>query len=68
MKREEIACDYFIEALNDPTLELALREKSVKHPDAALAEAVRLELWQKKAAEYQPEAERHKKQSIRHES
>jgi len=59
--REEIACDYFIEALNNPTLELALRERSVKHPDVALTEALKLELWQKRMNECQPETERQKK-------
>jgi len=58
--REEIACDYFIEALDIPTLELALRERSVKHPDVALSEALKLELWQKKVNKHQSETERPK--------
>ena len=45
--REVITCDYFIDMLNDPALELALRERLVRHPDVALSEALHLQLWQK---------------------
>jgi len=57
--REEIACDHFIEALNNRTLELALREKSVRHPDVALTEAIKLELWHERIKELQPKTEQH---------
>jgi len=53
--REVVACHYFIDALDNPTLELALRERLVKHPDIALTEALKLELWQERLAESQPE-------------
>jgi len=44
--RETMACDYFIDALNDPMLELKIREKAPRCLDAVYKEALNLEMWQ----------------------
>ena len=43
--RELMACDYFIDALNDPQLQLKVRERSPKNLTEALRIALQLELW-----------------------
>ena len=43
--RETMACDYFIDALNDPDLALKVRERSPKDFDTALRIALQLEVW-----------------------
>jgi len=43
-----MARDYFIDALNDRTLELKIQEKAPRHPNAAYKEALHLEIWQQK--------------------
>ena len=45
--RETMACDYFIDALNDPNLALKVRERFPKDLDAALRVALQLEVWSK---------------------
>ena len=43
--REAMACDYFIDALNDPDFALKVRERSLKDLDSALRRALQLEVW-----------------------
>jgi len=43
--RETMACDNFIDALNDPDLALKVRERSPKDLDSALRIALQLEVW-----------------------
>jgi len=43
--RELMACDYFIDSLNDPNLALKVRERSPKNLDLALKIALQLEVW-----------------------
>ena len=45
--RETMACDYFIDALNDPDFALKVRERSPKDLDTALRIALQLEVWSK---------------------
>ena len=45
--RETIACDYFIDALNDPNFALKVRERFPKDLDTALRIALQLEVWSK---------------------
>ena len=40
-----MACDYFIDALDDPNFALKMRERFPKDPDAALRVALQLEVW-----------------------
>jgi len=44
--RETVACDYFVDALNDPTFELKVRERAPRRLDAAYKESLNLEMWQ----------------------
>jgi len=44
-----MACDYFIDALDDPSLALKVRERFPKDLDAALRIALQLEVWPKDA-------------------
>ena len=43
--RETMACDYFIDALDDPNFALKVRERSPKDLDSALRVALQLEVW-----------------------
>ena len=43
--RELMACDYFIDSLNDPNRALKVRERSPKDLDSALKIALQLEVW-----------------------
>ena len=43
--RESIACDYFIDALDDPDFALKVRERSPANLDSALRIALQLEVW-----------------------
>ena len=45
--REMMACDYFIDALDDPDFALKVRERFPKDLDAALRVALQLEVWSK---------------------
>jgi len=45
--RETMACDYFMDALNDPNFALKVRERFPKDLDAALRIALQLEVWSK---------------------
>jgi hypothetical protein len=45
--REAVACDYFIDALDDPDFALKIRERSPALLDEALRAALRLEAWMK---------------------
>ena len=45
--RETMACDYFIDALDDPNLALKVRERFPRDLDAALRAALQLEVWSK---------------------
>ena len=45
--REDIACDYFVDALADQDLALKVRERSPKDLDSALRIALQLEVWTK---------------------
>jgi len=42
-----MACDYFIDALDDPDLALKIRERYPRNLDAALRIALQLEVWTK---------------------
>jgi len=42
-----MACDYFIDALNDPTFALKVPERFPRDLDAALRVALQLEVWSK---------------------
>ena len=53
--RETMACDYFIDALDDPNLALKIRERFPKDLDAALQIALQLEVWSKDADKSHPE-------------
>jgi len=41
-----VACDYFIAALDDPTLEHKIREKVPTRMGVAYKEVINLEMWQ----------------------
>jgi len=43
--RETMACDYFIDALDDHNFALKVRERSPKDLDSALRVALQLEVW-----------------------
>ena len=43
--RESIACDHFLDALDDPKLALKIREWQPSDLDAALRIALQLEVW-----------------------
>jgi len=45
--REEIACDHFTTALNDPEFEVKVKERVPRSLDEALRIAPRLEAWMK---------------------
>ena len=45
--RELMACDYFIDALDDPNFALKVRERMPKNLDSALRIALQLEVWTK---------------------
>jgi len=47
--REEIACDYFVDALDDPDFALKVRERAPATLDEALRVAFQLEAWTKEA-------------------
>jgi len=47
--RELMACDYFIDSLNDPNVALRVRERSPKDLDSPLKIALQLEVWGNKA-------------------
>ena len=47
--RELMACDYFIDSLNDPNPALKVRERSPKDLDSALKIALQLEVWENDA-------------------
>jgi len=53
-----MACDYFIDALDDPNLALKIRERVPKDLDAALRIALQLEVWSKDADQSHPESAR----------
>jgi len=42
-----MACDYFVDALNDPNFALTVRERFPKELDTALRVAFQLEVWSK---------------------
>jgi len=48
---EVMACDYFVDTLNDPILELKIREKTSRRLDATYKEALNLEMWQQNVKE-----------------
>jgi len=56
--RETMACDYFIDALDDPNLALKIRERFPKNLDAALRIAFQLKVWSKDADQSHPESTR----------
>ena len=56
--RETMACDYFIDALNDPNFALKVRERFPKDLDAALRVALQLEVWSKDVEQSHPESTR----------
>jgi len=43
--RETVACDYFIDALDDPNFALKVRQRSPKDLDSALRVALQVEVW-----------------------
>ena len=47
--RDVMACDYFIDALDDPEMALKVRERAQKSLDEVLQLALRLEAWAKDA-------------------
>jgi len=50
--RETMACDYFIDALNDPNFALKVRERFPKDLDTALRVALQLEVWSKDIVDF----------------
>ena len=48
--RETIACDYYIDSLNDPAFALKVRERNPSSLDDALRVSLQLEAWGKDAA------------------
>ena len=52
-----MACDYFIDTLNDPEMALKVRERSPKSLDEAFQIALRLEVWAKEARRQTSELE-----------
>ena len=46
-----MACDYFVDALNHPMLELKIQEKAPRCLDAAYKEALYLKMWQQSVKE-----------------
>jgi len=55
--RDVMACDYFVDALDDPDLALKVRERAPKSLDEALQVALRLEAWTKDARRKSSEME-----------
>ena len=55
--RYVMACDFFIDALDDPEMALKVRERTPKTLDEALQVALRLEAWAKDARSAHAEAE-----------
>jgi len=58
--REEIACDYFVDALDNPDFALKVHERAPSTLDDALRVALQLEAWTKDAQRKTEERERHK--------
>jgi len=50
MSREVVACDYFLDSIDDPGMKLKIREKNPATLDEALKVALLLEVWSKDAA------------------
>jgi len=40
-----MACNYFIDALDDPAMDLKIGEKALRHLDATYKEALNFEMW-----------------------
>ena len=58
--REEIACDYFVDTLDNPDFALKVRERAPATLDDALRIALQLEAWTKDAQRKTEEREKHK--------
>ena len=56
--RENIACDYFIDSVNDPDFTLKVRERNPGTLDDALRVALQLEAWHKDATRQRSEGHR----------
>ena len=56
--RENIACDYFIDSLNDPDFALKVRERNPGTLDDAMRIALQLEAWHKDASRQRSEDHR----------
>ena len=56
--RELIGCDYFVDALDEPTFALKVRERAPQDLDSALRAALQLEVWTKDVDRKQREKER----------
>ena len=56
--RELIGCDYFVDALDEPTFALKVRERAPQDLDSALRVALQLEVWTKDVDRKQKEKER----------
>jgi len=54
--REEVACDYFLDALEDPDLVFKIRERQPVDIDSALWTALQLEVWAKKTTRHRETA------------
>ena len=64
--RETMACDYFIDALDDSTFALKVRERSPRDLDAALRAALLLEVWSNDVNQSHPESAKDKQRSTAH--
>ena len=61
--RELMACDYFIDALDDPNFALKVRERFPKDLDAALRVALQLEVWSNYVDQSHLESNRRKRRT-----
>ena len=64
--REEIACDIFINALDDPEFALKVKERAPRLLDEALDVALRLEAWAKSINRPRQSDERLERSSLGH--
>ena len=63
--RESIACDYFIDALNEPSFALKVRERNPKDLDEAFRIATQIEIWVKDVDRIQNEKKEEKTKRAR---
>ena len=56
--REELACDHFTNALDDPDFALKVKERTSRTLDEALRIALRLEAWAKNVKQEKQEEDR----------